>query len=81
MTKKEHDANIVKLREVMRQCEENLTAIKKASEENDMDKMMQAMRRQQHLNEERNEIAAKVGTVVLSDRYVFTQDEIPGSSK
>jgi hypothetical protein len=50
MTKKEHDANIVKLREIMRQSEDNLKALKKAREEKDMDKIMQSMRKLYLLN-------------------------------
>lgn len=81
MTKKEHEAKIVKLRDLFRQCEENLMVIKKASEENDMHKMLQAMLKQRHLIEERNELAAKVGIVVTRDQYLSEKDDLPGSSK
>ncbi len=55
-----------KLRKLMKMCEINLVRIRAASEEGDMDTMMHYMRVQQKLNESRNELAARVGTVVLS---------------
>lgn len=55
-----------KLRKLMKMCEINLVRIKAASEAGDMDTMMHYMRVQQKLNESRNELAARVGTVVLS---------------
>jgi len=55
-----------KLRKLMKMCEINLVRIRAASEAGDMDTMMHYMRVQQKLNESRNELAARVGTVVLS---------------
>ncbi|MEZ4927806.1 MAG: DNA primase [Saprospiraceae bacterium] len=54
-----------KLHKVMKMCEMNLNRVKKASQDGDDAEMMRYMKIQQKLNETRNEIAARVGTVVL----------------
>jgi DNA primase len=54
-----------KLRKIQKMCELNLNRVKTASESGDMDAMMRFMKIQQKLNETRNEIARRVGTVVM----------------
>lgn len=54
-----------KLRKLQKICDVNLTRIQNASREGDHEAMMRFMKTQQKLNEKRNELALKVGTVVL----------------
>jgi DNA primase len=54
-----------KLRKLQKMCDLNLARIKSASDEGDTDAMMRFMKVQQKLHETRNEIAGRVGTVVL----------------
>lgn len=54
-----------KLRKIQKMCDLNLARIKSASEAEDMEAMLRYMKIQQKLNETRNEIAKRAGTVVL----------------
>jgi len=54
-----------KLRKIQKMCDLNLGRVKAASDSGDMEAMMRYMKIQQKLNETRNEIADRVGTVVL----------------
>lgn len=54
-----------KLRKLLKMCDVNLARIKSASDSGDMDNMMRYLKIQQKLNETRNELAKRVGTVVL----------------
>jgi len=54
-----------KLRKVQRMCEMNQVRIKAAVESGDTEGMLRYLKIQQKLNETRNEIAKRVGTVVL----------------
>lgn len=54
-----------KLRKIQKMCELNLLRIKTSAESGDDDAMMRYMKIQQKLNETRNEIAKRAGTVVL----------------
>jgi len=58
--------NRFKLRKVQKMCELNLARVKATAEVGDTDGMMRYMKIQQKLNETRNEIAGRVGTVVLA---------------
>ncbi len=55
-----------KFRKVQKMCEINLARIKAASDDGNLDEMLRFMKIQQKLNEARNEIAKKGGTVVLA---------------
>ena len=54
-----------KLRKIQKMCDLNLSRIKTASDSDDMEAMIRYMKIQQKLNETRNEIAKRAGTVVL----------------
>jgi hypothetical protein len=54
-----------KLRKLQKMCDLNLARIKSASDAEDMEAMLRYMKIQQKLNETRNEIAKRAGTVVL----------------
>lgn len=54
-----------KLRKLQKMCDLNLARIKSASDSEDMEAMLRYMKIQQKLNETRNEIAKRAGTVVL----------------
>jgi DNA primase len=54
-----------KLRKVQKMCALNLARVQAASKSGDHEAMMRYMKIQQKLNETRNEIAQRVGTVVL----------------
>lgn len=54
-----------KLRKLLKMCDVNLARIKSASDSGDVDNMMRYLKIQQKLNETRNELAKRVGTVVL----------------
>ncbi|MFN0037649.1 MAG: DNA primase [Saprospiraceae bacterium] len=54
-----------KLRKVQKMCALNLARVQTASKSGDHEGMMRFMKIQQKLNETRNEIAGRVGTVVL----------------
>jgi len=54
-----------KLRKVQKMCALNLTRVQTASKSGDHEAMMRFMKIQQKLNETRNEIALRAGTVVL----------------
>ncbi|GAB4488720.1 MAG: DNA primase [Saprospiraceae bacterium] len=54
-----------KLRKIQKMCDLNLARIKSASDAEDMEAMLRYMKIQQKLNETRNEIAKRAGTVVL----------------
>jgi len=54
-----------KLRKIQKMCDLNLARVKAASDSDDMEAMIRYMKIQQKLNETRNEIADRVGTVVL----------------
>lgn len=54
-----------KLRKVQKMCAMNLARVQAASKSGDHDAMMRFMKIQQKLNETRNEIALRAGTVVL----------------
>ena len=54
-----------KLRKVQKMCEINLSRVKSASESGDDESMIRYMKIQQKLNETRNEIARRAGTVVM----------------
>ena len=54
-----------KLRKIQKMCDLNLARVKAASDSDDMESMIRYMKIQQKLNETRNEIADRVGTVVL----------------
>lgn len=54
-----------KLRKVQKMCALNLTRVQTASKSGDHEAMMRFMKIQQKLNETRNEIALRLGTVVL----------------
>jgi DNA primase len=54
-----------KLRKVQKMCALNLARVQSASKSGDHEAMMRYMKIQQKLNETRNEIAQRVGTVVL----------------
>ncbi|MCC7465117.1 MAG: DNA primase [Saprospiraceae bacterium] len=54
-----------KLKKVQKMCALNLTRVQNASKEGDHDAMIRYMKIQQKLNETRNEIAQRVGTVVF----------------
>ncbi len=54
-----------KLRKIQKMCDLNLARVKTASDSDDMESMIRYMKIQQKLNETRNEIADRVGTVVL----------------
>lgn len=54
-----------KLRKLLKMCDVNLLRIKSASDSGDVDNMIRFLKIQQKLNETRNELAKRVGTVVL----------------
>ena len=54
-----------KLRKIQKMCDLNLARIKSASDSEDVESMMRFLKIQQKLNETRNEIAKRAGTVVL----------------
>ncbi|MCE7923589.1 MAG: DNA primase [Haliscomenobacteraceae bacterium CHB4] len=54
-----------KLRKIQKMCDVNLARIKTASDDGDVDAMLRYMKIQQKLNETRNEVAKRAGTVVL----------------
>ncbi len=54
-----------KLKKVQKMCALNLTRVQTASKSGDHEAMMRFMKIQQKLNETRNEIALRAGTVVL----------------
>jgi DNA primase len=54
-----------KLRKIQKMCDLNLGRVKAASDSGDTEAMMRFMKIQQKLNETRNEIAKRAGTVVL----------------
>jgi DNA primase len=54
-----------KLRKLVRMCDTNQGRIRAASDSGDLDEMMRFMRIQQKLNEARNEVAKRAGTVIL----------------
>ena len=55
-----------KLSKVQKMCALNLTRVQTASKSGDHEAMMRFMKIQQKLNETRNEIALRTGTVVLA---------------